>query len=186
MGVTSGTWSSHGWWHRARRTPRTGGGLAAVLALLTRDRDGPAPIGQLLLCPMLDDRNNTFSSHQMAGIDTWDRTSSNRVAGAAGRPVRRRGPAALRGSRPRYGSVRATPASIEVGSAETFRDEDVAYAHAIWQAGGQAELHVWHGSFHGFDTIAPRAAISQDARNARSRRLRRILTQSDASSGPAC
>lgn len=47
------------------------------------------------------------------------------------------------------------PAYIEVGSAETFRDEDVAYAHAIWRAGGQAELHVWHGSFHGFDTIAP-------------------------------
>ena len=75
---------------------------------------------------------------------------------------------------------------VEVGSAETFRDEDMAYANAIWQAGGQAELHVWPGAFHGFDTFAPRAALSQDARNARSRWLRRILTQSDASSGPAC
>lgn len=38
-----------------------GGGLAAALALLTRDRNGPAPIGQLLVCPMLDDRNDAFS-----------------------------------------------------------------------------------------------------------------------------
>ncbi|MGW0399410.1 alpha/beta hydrolase [Streptomyces sp. NPDC003002] len=163
-----------------------GGGLAAALALLTRDRGGPTPIGQLLLCPMLDDRNHTFSSHQMAGIDTWDRTS-NATAwqallgdqyGAADLP-------------PYAAPARATdlsklpPAYIEVGSAETFRDEDVAYANAIWQAGGQAELHVWPGAFHGFDTFAPRAALSQDARNARSRWLRRILTQSDASSGPA-
>lgn len=164
-----------------------GGGLAAALALLTRDRRGPAPIGQLLLCPMLDDRNNTFSSHQMAGIDTWDRTS-NATAWQA-----------LLGAR--YGASdlspyaapgravdlsKLPPAYIDVGSAETLRDEDVAYANAIWQAGGQAELHVWPGAFHGFDTIAPRAALSQDARDARTHWLRRILTQSDASSGPAC
>ncbi|MGW2180632.1 alpha/beta hydrolase [Streptomyces sp. NPDC001732] len=153
-----------------------GGGLAAALALLARDRGGPAPIGQLLLCPMLDDRNNTFSSHQMAGVDTWDRTS-NATAWQA-----------LLGDRygaadlPPYAApARATdlsglpPAYIEVGSAETFRDEGVAYANAIWQAGGQAELHVWPGAFHGFDTLAPRAALSQDALEARSRWLRRVL-----------
>ncbi|MDH6579539.1 alpha/beta hydrolase fold domain-containing protein [Kitasatospora sp. MAP5-34] len=157
-----------------------GGGLAAALALLTRDRGGPTPIGQLLLCPMLDDRGDTFSSHQLAGLDTWDRTS-NATAWQA-----------LLGDRygaadlPPYAApARATdlsglpPAYIEVGSAETFRDEDVAYADAIWQAGGQAELHVWPGAFHGFDTFAPLAALSQDARNARSRWLRRILVQSD-------
>ncbi|MFJ7497480.1 alpha/beta hydrolase [Streptomyces sp. NPDC097727] len=163
-----------------------GGGLAAALALIARDRGGPRPIGQLLLCPMLDDRNNTFSSHQMAGIDTWDRTSNatawqallGDLYGAADLP-------------PYAAPARAAdlsklpPAYIEVGSAETFRDEDVAYANAIWQAGGQAELHVWPGAFHGFDTFAPRAALSQDARNARSRWLRRILTQSGASCGPA-
>ncbi|MEU8139684.1 alpha/beta hydrolase [Streptodolium elevatio] len=64
------------------------------------------------------------------------------------------------------------PAYIDVGSAEMFRDEDVAYANAIWQAGGQAELHVWSGGCHGFDGIAPVAAISRDART---RLLRRLL-----------
>ncbi|MDT0449501.1 alpha/beta hydrolase [Streptomyces hesseae] len=164
-----------------------GGGLAAALALLTRDRGGPTPIGQLLLCPMLDDRNETFSGHQMAGIDIWDRTSNTTAwqallgdrYGAADLP-------------PYAAPARATnlsglpPAYIEVGSAETFRDEGVAYANAIWQAGGQAELHVWPGAFHGFDTFAPRAALSQDARDARFRWLRRVLAQSGASSGSAC
>lgn len=155
-----------------------GGGLAAALALLTRDRGGPAPIGQLLLSPMLDDRGTTYSSRQMAGIDTWDRTSNSTAwqallgdqYGAADLP-------------PYAAPARATdlsglpPAYIEVGSAETFRDEDVAYANALWQAGGQAELHVWPGAFHGFDTFAPRAALSQDARDARARWLRRVLTE---------
>ncbi|WP_330334287.1 alpha/beta hydrolase [Streptomyces sp. NBC_00536] len=163
-----------------------GGGLAAALALLTRDRGGPAPIGQLLMCPMLDDRNDTHSSHQMAGLDTWDRTS-NATAWQA-----------LLGDRygaadvpPYAAAARATdlsglpPAYIDVGSAETLRDESVAYANALWQAGGQAELHVWPGAFHGFDTLAPTAALSQDARAARTQWLRRILTRPPATDGPA-
>ncbi|MFF5806702.1 hypothetical protein [Streptomyces sp. NPDC012746] len=51
----------------------------------------------------------------------------------------------------------------------------MAYANAIWQAGGQAELHVWLGAYHGFDGIAPRAALIRDARDARTRWLRRLL-----------
>ncbi|MEW2136351.1 alpha/beta hydrolase [Streptomyces sp. NPDC005409] len=162
-----------------------GGGLAAALALLTRDRGGPVPLGQLLLCPMLDDRNDTFSSHQMAGVDTWDRTSN--ATGWRALLGDRCGAADL----PPYAApARATdlsglpPAYIDVGSAETFRDEDVAYANAMWQAGGRAELHVWPGAFHGFDSLVPTAAVSQDARNARTRWLRRLLTPADES-GPA-
>lgn len=153
-----------------------GGGLAAALALLARDRGGPAPIGQLLLSPMLDDRGDTFSSHQLAGVDPWDRTS-NATAWQA-----------LLGDRygtpdlpPHAAPARETdlsglpPAYVEVGSAETFRDEGVAYAQGIWRSGGEAELHVWPGAFHGFDTVAPRARLSQDAREARTRWLRRVL-----------
>ncbi|MFF7753495.1 alpha/beta hydrolase [Streptomyces sp. NPDC007971] len=159
-----------------------GGGLAAALALLARDRGGPAPVGQLLLCPMLDDRGDTVSGHQMAGLDTWDRTSN--ATGWQALLGDRYGAADL----PPYAApARATDLSglpaayIEVGSAETLRDEGVAYAQAIWQAGGQAELHVWPGAFHGFDTLAPRAALSRDARDARSRWLRRILAHTGAS-----
>jgi acetyl esterase/lipase len=36
-----------------------GGGLTAAVALPTRDREGPRVLGQMLMCPMLDDRNDT-------------------------------------------------------------------------------------------------------------------------------
>ncbi|MFF4104130.1 alpha/beta hydrolase [Streptomyces sp. NPDC001903] len=155
-----------------------GGGLAAALALLTRDRGGPVPLGQLLLCPMLDDRGTTFSSRQMTGLGVWDLTSNTTgwkallgdLHGAADLP-------------PHAAPARATdlsglpPAFIEVGSAEIYRDEDVAYANAIWQAGGQAELHVWPGACHGFDGLAPEAALTLAARETRTHWLHRLLTR---------
>ncbi|WEH13432.1 alpha/beta hydrolase fold domain-containing protein [Streptomyces sp. VNUA24] len=153
-----------------------GGGLAAALALLARDREGPRLLGQLLMCPMLDDRNDTFSAHQMAGLGVWDRSANetgwNALLGE------RRGTDTVE---PYAAPARAAdlsglpPAFIDVGSAETFRDEDVTYASRIWQAGGSAELHVWPGGFHGFDGLVPRAALSADAREARLRWLRRLL-----------
>ncbi|MEU7424845.1 alpha/beta hydrolase [Streptomyces sp. NPDC040750] len=162
-----------------------GCGLAAALALLGRDRGGPVPIGQLLLSPMLDDRADTCSSRRMAGVDTWDRTSN--ATGWQAVLGDRYGTADV----PPYAApARATdlsrlpPAYIEVGSAETFRDECVAYADAIWRAGGQGELHVWTGACHGFDTFAPEATVSQDAHHARSRWLRRVLGRPEGDGGP--
>jgi acetyl esterase/lipase len=67
------------------------------------------------------------------------------------------------------------PAFIDVGSAETFRDEAVTYAGRIWRAGGIAELHVWPGGFHGFGTIVPQAGLSQESARAQRSWLRRIL-----------
>ncbi|MEV5410266.1 alpha/beta hydrolase [Thermopolyspora sp. NPDC052614] len=153
-----------------------GGGLAAGVALMARDRGGPALAGQMLLCPMLDDRNDTPSAVQMVGLGIWDRTS-NRTGWTALLGDARGGPDVS----PYAAPARATdlsglpPAFIDVGSAETFRDEDVAYASAIWRAGGQAELHVWPGGFHGFSQFAPHAAVSQAAKAARPAWLRRIL-----------
>ncbi|MFJ6573802.1 alpha/beta hydrolase [Streptomyces sp. NPDC091292] len=153
-----------------------GGGLTAALALLARDRGGPALLGQMLLCPMLDDRNDTVSALQMAGRGVWDRTA-NDMGWTALLGTARGGPDVS----PYAAPARATdlsglpPAFIDVGSAETFRDEDVSYADRLWQAGGRAELHVWPGGFHGFDGLAPQAPVSQDARAARLRWLRRLL-----------
>ena len=153
-----------------------GGGLAAAVALLARDRGGPALLAQMLLCPMLDDRNETPSSYQMAGLGVWDR-AANEVGWTALLGAARGGPDVS----PYAAPARATdlsglpPAFIDVGSAETFRDEDVAYASRIWQAGGRAELHVWPGAFHGFSGMVPDAAISKAARAAQETWLRRIL-----------
>jgi acetyl esterase/lipase len=52
-----------------------------------------------------------------------------------------------------------TPTFIDVGSAEVFHDEDVAYASRIWADGGSCELHVRPGGYHGFDLSAPGTAL---------------------------
>ena len=50
-----------------------GGGLAAATALLARDRGGPALCFQLLIYPMLDDRNVTPSALEFDDILSWSR-----------------------------------------------------------------------------------------------------------------
>jgi acetyl esterase/lipase len=153
-----------------------GAGIAAALALLARDRGGPALAGQLLLCPMLDDRNDSPSVHQMAELPMWNR-QANEVGWTALLGDARGGPDVS----PYAAPARATdlsglpPAYIDVGSTDSFRDEDVDYATRIWQAGGVAELHVWPGGYHGFDAIVRQAALSKAAVAARASWLRRLL-----------
>jgi acetyl esterase/lipase len=154
-----------------------GGGLSAGVALLSRDRGGPALAGQLLICPMLDDRNESVSARQMAGLGVWD-LAANDVGWSALLGPARGGPDVS----PYAAPARALdlsglpPAYIDVGSAETFRDEDVAYASRIWRAGGVAELHVWPGGFHGFEGAVPQAALSRDAKASVTAWLRRLLS----------
>lgn len=154
-----------------------GGGFSAAVALLARDRGGPALAGQLLLCPMIDNTNTTVSSHQYAGIGTWTR-EANLLAWECvlGEEL------AFSDRAPQYAAPsRAVDLSglphayIEVGAAEPFRDEDVEYASRIWAVGGKAELHVWSGGFHGFDMYAPASELTRAALDARHSWLRRIL-----------
>jgi acetyl esterase/lipase len=154
-----------------------GGGLSAALALTVRDKGGPRLLGQLLMCPMLDDRNDSASAMQMDGIDFWNRSYNGfgwrsllgEVQGGA--------------DVPQYAApARATsltdlpPAFLDVGSAECLREEVLAYADRIWQAGGKAELHVWPGGIHAFDREVPEARISKAAVAARHNWLERLLT----------
>jgi acetyl esterase/lipase len=125
---------------------------------------------------MLDDRDSTVSARQIDGI------------GVADRQMTRFGWDAYLGSR-RAGedvSVYAAPARatdlsglprtyIDCGSAEVFRDGTVAYASRLWAAGGDAELHVWPGAFHGFTSMMPGAAISVSATAALADWTRRLL-----------
>lgn len=66
------------------------------------------------------------------------------------------------------------PAYLDVGSAEVFRDEIVAYASKIWEAGGEAELHVWNGGFHGFEMVTT-AAVAITSLQTREAWVRRYL-----------
>jgi acetyl esterase/lipase len=153
-----------------------GGGLAAAAVLMARDRGGPALAGQMLFCPMLDDRNDTVSVRQMVGLGVWDRTA-NETGWTALLGDARGGPDVS----PHAAPARATdlsglpPTFIDVGTAESFRDEDIAYASSIWRAGGVAELHVWPGGFHGYYQLAPHTQLSRETMAARLAWLRRLL-----------
>ncbi|MEU3984245.1 alpha/beta hydrolase [Streptomyces sp. NPDC026672] len=155
-----------------------GAGLTAALALRLRDQAGPRVIGQLLMCPMLDDRNDTPSAHQMTGLGVWDRTA-NETGWTALLGEHRGGPDVSPYASPARASDLSglPPAFLDCGSAETFRDEILAYAARIWQAGGVAELHVWPGGFHGFDNVAPQTPLARAARSSRVNWLKRLLTE---------
>ncbi|MFD7657478.1 alpha/beta hydrolase [Actinosynnema sp. NPDC059797] len=154
-----------------------GGGLAAGVALMARDRNGPAILAQLLLSPMLDDRNDSPSARQLRGLGIWDSSSNETGWNALLGDGVRGGPDVSAYAAPfRAADLSGLPSTfIDVGSAETFRDEDVAHASRMWQAGCHVELHVWPGGFHGFDVVVPYAVISQDAVAARAAWLRRQL-----------
>lgn len=153
-----------------------GGGLAAAVALMARDRGGPSLAGQLLNTPMLDDRNDTVSSWQYDGLGAWDR--NNNDAGWDAMLAHDRGSDRVH---PFQAPARASdlsglpPAYLEVGSAEVFRSETIDYARRIWAAGGEAELHVWSGAYHGFSGFSPDAVVSRAANAARDDWWRRAL-----------
>jgi len=50
---------------------------------------------------------------------------------------------------------------VSVGAVDGFRDEDVDYALRLNQAGVPTELHVYPGACHGFNLLAPNAAVSR-------------------------
>ncbi|WP_137723344.1 alpha/beta hydrolase [Prescottella subtropica] len=153
-----------------------GGGLSAAVALMARDRGGPDLVGQLLDCPMLDDRNETVSARQYDGIGAWDR-NNNDTAWDAILGADRFTDAVSPYSAP----ARATdlsglpPAFVTVGAAEVFRDEAIAYAGRIWASGGTAELHVWSGGYHGFSGFSAGTAVAAASDDARLSWIDRVL-----------
>jgi len=148
-----------------------GGGLAAAVALLARDRGGPALARQILIYPMLDDRTTT-PDPEIAPFAVWsyddNRTGWGALLGnAVGGP-----------DVPSYAaSARATDASslpktyLEVGQLDIFRDEDLAYAQRLSRAGVEVEFHLWPGVPHEFETYAFDTDVARRSRAARLRVL---------------
>lgn len=153
-----------------------GGGLAAGVALLARDRGTPAIAAQVLIGPMLDHRNITTSSRQFSGgPGVWTREmNAFGWRSILGEHPDRDVPGYI--SPAVADDVSRLPTTyIDAGSAEVFREESIDYATRIWAAGGQAELHVWAGGCHGFDALFPHARLSAVARRTRTEWLARIL-----------
>jgi acetyl esterase/lipase len=142
-----------------------GGGLAAGLALLVRDRGEGEIAFQLLDCPMLDDRQS-MPSRQRAGMPMWSREANdfgwrNYLGGLYGTA-----------DVPAYAAPFRTddlaglpPAYVSVGALDGFLDEDVAYATRLNAAGVPAELHVYPHAPHGFQLFSGAALADRANRH---------------------
>jgi acetyl esterase/lipase len=151
-----------------------GGGLAAGVSLLARERGGPHIAQQLLIYPMLDDRSHT-PDPQLLPFLTW--TYDDNVTGWAALLGDSAGTDVVS---PYAAPARATDVSglpdtyIDVGDLDIFRDEDIAYARRLSDAGVPTELHLHPGCPHAFEALARGADISQRAIGDRVRRLRTL------------
>jgi acetyl esterase/lipase len=136
-----------------------GGGLAAALTLLVRDRGGPALCVQVLDAPEVDDRLDTTSMETFDGTPLWNHAD----AVLSWRHYLK----GLDGAVPAYAApARADdlsglpPAYVSVYESDPLRDEGLAYASKLLDAGVSVELHLFPGTFHRSAVIA-NAAISR-------------------------
>lgn len=140
-----------------------GGGHAALLAIIARDRGEVPVMFQLLIQPMLDDR--TGSSRPVPdhiGQILWTRQANQfgwsaflGQAPGTDKVPRRAVPARtldLSGLPPTY---------ISIGSIDLFVQEGVSFAKRLIEAGIPTELHIVPGAFHGFDQIAPDTELAR-------------------------
>jgi triacylglycerol lipase len=153
-----------------------GGGLAAALALLARDRGGPAIAFQHLTYPMIDDRTCVDPDpHPYVGEFVWT-PERNHFGWTAllGRPP---------GGKdiPAYAAAaRATdlsglpPTFISVGALDLFLEENLEYGRRLTRAGVAVEMHVYPGAFHGFGAAAEARTALAAARDSREA-LRRAM-----------
>jgi acetyl esterase/lipase len=147
-----------------------GGGLAAGTALLARDR-GPAVARQILIYPMLDDRN-TVPDPALAPFTLWSYDDNYTGWHALLGEKLGTGDVPAAAAPARALDLAGLPATyLEVGGLDIFRDEDIEYARRLDAAGVPVELHVHPGCPHGFDLIAPGADVSRRARSDRLRAM---------------
>jgi len=150
-----------------------GGGMAAGLALLARDRGGPKLCFQFLGIPELDDRLETPSMQRFVDTPMWNRPSAvnswRHYLGDAAGDVS-----------PYAAPSRATdlsglpPAYVSTMEFDPLRDEGIIYALRLLQAGVPVELHQYPGTFHGSALVTTAAVSKRQAAEARDV-LRRAL-----------
>jgi acetyl esterase/lipase len=156
----------------------SGGGAAAGLALLARDR-GEVPVCfQLLIYPMLDDRNVTPSSMAITDSRVWNREANlmawhlylGDLAGSDDVP-------------PYAAPSRAAdlaglpPTFIGTGALDLFLDENIEYAQRLLLAQTATELHVYAGAHHAFDQWVPGAEVTRRLVRDRDDALRRAFVK---------
>jgi acetyl esterase/lipase len=140
-----------------------GGGLAAGLALLARDRGGPALCFQYLGVPELDDRLETASMRQFTDTPMWSRPAAEKswewyLGDAHGGDVSHYAAPAraedLSGLPPAY---------VSTMEYDPLRDEGITYALRLLAAGVSVELHSYPGTFHGSGIVTGAAVTRRES-----------------------
>lgn len=136
-----------------------GGALAAGLAQMIRDKGEPQPQGQVLIYPVLDNQSEQYSSMERYNGAVWTKRSNDYMWSA----YLKNG---LQGLEPYIvpmgGSLAGLPpAYIEPQEIDILRDEGVAYAKQLREAGVPTELNIIEGSYHGFDADVENPFVQQ-------------------------
>ncbi|KAJ4188267.1 hypothetical protein NW767_011928 [Fusarium falciforme] len=139
-----------------------GGGLAASLALLARDRQLSPPLAkQILLYPMLDDRTETDHTGGLAVFHVNDIVTG--WSAYLGETYRTDQVSPFASAARAESVVGLPPLYMDVGQLDVFLPEDVAYAQRFLAAGIQTELHVYPGVIHAFQRWSPDSHVVKQA-----------------------
>lgn len=141
-----------------------GGGLAAMVALMARDRGKVKPCHLVMLYPMLDDRTgSTRTVPPHVGNLGWS-AEANRFGWTAFLGVPARSTTVPMGSVPaRTGNLAGVaPSFIGVGALDLFVEEDIEFARRLIAAGVPTHLHLTPGAYHAFDFVVPEARVSRE------------------------
>jgi acetyl esterase len=140
-----------------------GGNLAAVVALMARDRGGPKLIHQLLLYPVTDCTRDTASYREHGDgyfltADLMDWFQAEYLGGGGD-------PGDWRASPLRAADLSGLPpAYVVTGEYDPLRDEGEAYAARLLEAGGTATVARYDGQIHAF--AANLAGVMDEGRRA--------------------
>ncbi|MEM6428458.1 MAG: alpha/beta hydrolase [Deinococcota bacterium] len=153
-----------------------GGGLAAGLGLLARDRAEVDVCYQLLIYPMLDDTNVEQASSDVPDAPLW--TRANNLIGWRSYLGQEPGSEGVSKYAAPFHAEDVSglpPTYIGVGTPDLFRDEDIAYAQRLIRANVPTELHVYADGFHAFDGFAAESDAAQRFTAEYVRLVKRVL-----------
>jgi acetyl esterase len=161
-----------------------GGGLAAGMTLMTRDRGGPAVAFQCLLYPGLDDTLETPSNRDYPDSPVW---GSDHSVWAwryylDGIPRDEVSPYAAPSREPDLSGL--PPAYVMTSEVDPVRDEGLRYALRLLEAGVSCEIHNWAYTFHAFDFVGQSTEIGRRAIEDQLQWLRRAIARARAASPP--
>ena len=149
-----------------------GGGLILGVCLMARDRGSMTFKYMMPIYPMIDDRNETASTHDVTEVGIWDRSGNieawelylgGKPADGYAAPTRAEDVSGL------------PPAFIDVGEMDAFRDEDAAFALRLAQSGVPCEFRIYPGAYHASEVFAPEAALSKRIWSGRIDALKRFI-----------